>query len=216
MGDETWRPLFQDDEESVRKYDALAENIPPWLKASVTLWITQRVAGQTHVLRTIERHLRITFDWVQVRDFGAMTALLRTLPSAKQQLRLIDFLLADLQADVIGNRPAADELQVLLTQGGSAWAVGERIPGSLGLVRRVPEGVQVAAEQSFSLGPAGQLLKQAWGNAYGLQPNASSAYRDAVRAAEAAATPVVSPKNLKGTLGTVIRDMEQQDRKSVV
>ena len=43
---------------------------------------------------------------------------------------------------------------------------------------------------------------------YGRNPNPSHAYREAIRAVEAAAIPVVSPKHAKATLGTVIGDMK--------
>lgn len=45
---------------------------------------------------------------------------------------------------------------------------------------------------------------------YGIEPSPSEAYRLAIMAVEDAAVPVVSPKNAVATLGTVLRDIEQQ------
>jgi hypothetical protein len=50
-------------------------------------------------------------------------------------------------------------------------------------------------------GRAGDLLSNAWRSVYGRHPDASSGYRYAVRAVEAAADPVVSPNNASATLG---------------
>jgi hypothetical protein len=62
-------------------------------------------------------------------------------------------------------------------------------------------------------GRSGVLLSDAWHAVYGRNPNASSGYRDAVRAVEAAAKPIVSPNNPSTTLGTIIRDIEAAPQK---
>ncbi|MBX9151808.1 hypothetical protein HCG77_28960 [Rhodococcus qingshengii] len=98
----------------------------------------------------------------------------------------------------------------MLVEAGSAWKVGVRA-GRLGLEKRVPEGVQVAAESTFAItGNAGRQLAEAWAAAFGVDPDPSKAYSRAVKAVEDAAIPVVSPLNGNATLGTVIRDIENQ------
>ena len=54
---------------------------------------------------------------------------------------------------------------------------------------------------------AAQHLEGAWGAAYGRLPNAGESYREAIKAVEAAAIPVVEPNNHKATLGTVLRQL---------
>jgi hypothetical protein len=58
-------------------------------------------------------------------------------------------------------------------------------------------------------------LRVAWGELMGRDPDPSNAYREAVRAVEAAAKPVLSPDNPRATLGTMIgalRDMPEKWR----
>lgn len=104
----------------------------------------------------------------------------------------------------------ASELDELLSRSNSAWTVGTR-SGKPGLVRRVPLGVQVGADRIMNrAGRAGERLASAWENLYKLQANPSEAYRLAILAVEDAAVPVVSPSNERATLGTVLKQMEDQ------
>ena len=59
------------------------------------------------------------------------------------------------------------------------------------------------SEQSDAAG----YLRSAWHHVYGRNPNPSTAYRDAVRAVEAAARPVVTPTDDLATLGKMIYDL---------
>lgn len=95
-------------------------------------------------------------------------------------------------------------LEHILEQNGSAWRVGKR-EGNAGLERRVPAGVELAAEQAMQRpGHAGDLLSEAWHAAFGRNPDPEKAYSKAVKAVEAAAIPVVSPRHAGATLGTVL------------
>lgn len=53
-------------------------------------------------------------------------------------------------------------------------------------------------------------MAKAWGELYGIEPNASAAYGLAIKAVEDAAIPVVSPNNERATLGTVLAQVEEQ------
>ena len=99
----------------------------------------------------------------------------------------------------------------ILSRSNSAWKVGERA-GKRALVRRVPEGVQVAADavmRSAGRG-AGVRLARAWEELYGLNPDPSKAYSLAIKAVEDATVKLVCSKHPAPTLGTVISDMENQ------
>jgi len=81
--------------------------------------------------------------------------------------------------------------------------------GHAGLERRVPEGVQDAANEVMAIGGnAGTLMSTAWHAAFGRDPNYQEAYRNAVLAVEAAATHIVEPTNAElGTLGTTVKKL---------
>lgn len=108
----------------------------------------------------------------------------------------------------------ARELERILLSASSAWKVGLRNE-NFGLVRRVPEAVQEAAEKAMTQGSAGALLSEAWSACYGRSADSEEAYEKAIKAVEEAAAHVVSPKNTRATLGTIIRDMKSQGSWSV-
>jgi hypothetical protein len=102
--------------------------------------------------------------------------------------------------------PGSDELshlQRLLVEGGSAYHVSVQHQR---LERRVDETAAKAFERSATVSgdEAGRHLRQAWTATYGLHPDPTTAYREAVRAVEAVACPLVLPNDPKRTLGKVI------------
>jgi hypothetical protein len=220
---ETWRPLGVDTDERVAAYDALHEEVPPWMWAPFWTW----VRGALTVIRTYSdgsgrvpmlnvslaeemcQSLRIPLPELR-SPVGTsagerqLSVALAKLVAHGQPLQIADYLLAH------GERVRADDLSALLERSKSAWRVGSRA-GRPGLVRRVPEGVQVAADAVMRrAGKAGVRLAEAWEALYGVAPDASKAYAASIKAVEDAAIPAVSPTNHNATLGTVLRQIEDQ------
>ena len=101
------------------------------------------------------------------------------------------------------------DLEELLSSGGSAWRATPD-----GLERRVGETLQSVAESTMGRETRpSQHLRDAWQKAWGRNPDASGAYREAIRAVEAAYAPIVSPKNERATLGTIIADIKNKPLK---
>jgi hypothetical protein len=126
-------------------------------------------------------------------------------------VRLSDDELLDLADWIVhrNNGAVANKLGYLLEAAGSAWTIGGR-NGRTGIVRRMSEGVQGAVEATLQEGAAGRILGEAWAAAYGRIPDPEEAYEKAIKAVEEVAAQIVSPKNTKATLGTIIRDMKAQ------
>ena len=89
------------------------------------------------------------------------------------------------------------------------WAVGVNAEGRCELQRRVGPAVGQLACQDGRAAPL-KHLAPAWREVHGRNPSPSEAYREAVRAVESVAIPVVSPNNQRATLGTVIADVKQK------
>jgi hypothetical protein len=97
----------------------------------------------------------------------------------------------------------ANELERLLTDGGSAWRVAD---DSNSLQRRVnPSAIE--AFRTLAEGVAATHLSVAWAAAYGRNPIPSRAYSEAIKAVEAATIPVVLPRDRMATLGKVIGEL---------
>lgn len=207
-----WLPLSQ----RTGKKPALTgpyDGIPSWLSHSVTEWSVSRfryfhsVYGHTEDqqrLNRAERKLRIELP------MGSFDARLKALIEQALDdddvfLDLLDFLLNDLDTNPHGDDPTfAKELAGYLSEAASAWRVAKR--NDRFCLERVSSPESMAAvDIATSAGDrAGQLLASAWNAVYGRETNASLAYRDAVRAVEAAARPIITPADAAATLGKMI------------
>jgi hypothetical protein len=106
-----------------------------------------------------------------------------------------------------------EELGELLNQGGSAWEVAAS-EGNHQLTRRaVGPVVEVLAQTATAATRAHDHLDSAWSRLMGRDPDPSGAYREAVRAVEAVAKPVVLPNNDRATLGVMIAAMKEKPEK---
>ena len=224
MSEETWRPLGVDGADEVAKYDALHDDVPEWMAPRFWAWIRESISviraypdgsGRFPMLdealaEEMAQTLRITLPALrsgerssragQIQLQSAMAALMKH----SQPLQIVDYLLAH------DGNAKAEVLDALLERSKSAWEVGTRA-GRPGLVRRVPLGVQVAADAIMArAGQAGVRLAKAWEELYGIVPNASAAYALAIKAVEDAAVPVVSSTNHRATMGTVLKQIEDQ------
>ncbi|HMS48710.1 hypothetical protein [Candidatus Neomicrothrix sp.] len=223
MSEEPWRPLGVDSEDEVAEYDALHDGVREWLDAPYWAWVLESLttyrqfhngSGRVAMLNIglaeqMCQTLKIALPNLRTalghdngrRQLERAEAVLRRHPHS---LQVADYLLAH------DSSAAANSLDAVLERGKSAWAVGTR-SGRPGLVRRVPLGVQIAADSIMArAGRAGVRLADAWGQLYGLASNASEAYRLAILAVEDAVIPIVSPTNRGATLGTVLRQLEDQ------
>ncbi|MEU5904627.1 hypothetical protein ABZ780_09640 [Micromonospora sp. NPDC047467] len=224
MIEEAWRPLGIDTEEEVAEYDALHDGVPKWMRSSFWVWVRDALtvrrryrdgSGPALMLDTdLAEHMCQTLK-IPLPDLRSskvsdttgqwqLTTAITTLQKHDAPLQIADYLLAH------GSHAGADDLGAILVRSKSAYQIGVRT-GRPGLTRRVPLGVQVAADAAMARsGRAGTRLAKAWEELYGLTPNASEAYRLAILAVEDAAVPVVSPSNSRATLGTVLRQLEDQ------
>jgi hypothetical protein len=103
------------------------------------------------------------------------------------------------------------DLELILLESGSKWRVAETEPGNFCLEERVDATTTEAMGDMVDRGgDVAQYLTKAWNETFGRSPNPSVAYSNAIKAVEAAAWPVVIPKNNKATLGTIIQAMKDK------
>lgn len=113
----------------------------------------------------------------------------------------------NLGEDIASPASRALPLARVLILGGSAWGVDQVADQEGRSFRLARRAVGPVPDAVAALSPATRAhahLVQAWNRSTGRNPDPSGAYREAVRAVEAAAKPVVLPKNDRATLGTMI------------
>ena len=234
-GSPRWLPLSVRQGGGSIDHQTLRDDVPSWLEPSLSAWVTSNIRDSTFapvgMLRTMERALRRNldsnlFEMYQLTPGRGDEHLREKLISEGVLLDAADWLLAFLWSQdpwgvtEDGEAEASEQLEdllqdlnLILEQAGSAWMARGDETGAR-LERRVPQEVSAAADLAIGTEdrPA-EHLRAAWARTYGRKPDPGGAYRDAVRAVEAVAQPIVSPRNRKATLGTMIRDMLQKPEK---
>jgi len=206
-----WVPMDEDPTD----YGTLHEGIPAWIAPQLWNWIsvvTNATDPRSHTFTsTFQRmDLALRFSSSLYEHVTSMHGLgmIRNNFSAPDIFKIVDFLVADNDSHdrAVQNR----HLEELLRDGGSAWRVGTRA-GHAGLERRVPVGVQEAAEHIMDSSElAGRILSEAWHAAFGHNPDPEKAYKKAIVAVEEAAAEKVIPNNKTATLGSILKAMKDQ------
>ena len=198
MTDATWAPLS-------RRVAGLGpdrtvhEGVPPYMVGVLRNWAygifseAYRYSGGSDLSDMIEFRLR-------------RESLNLSESSVDELLDVIDALLSwwlSSESDEI------DALEEILTTGGAGWRVNA---DRKGLERRVDVTVTAAVIETVhtTRDEAAEHLAAAWSATYGRHPDPDKAYSHAVLAVEAVSCPLVAPRSDRATLGSVIRDLNNQ------
>jgi hypothetical protein len=207
--EENWRPLsVRTGQKPSTAFDELHEGVPSWMEKSLRSWIAGLVSRQTgfgdsvannEVIHELERRLR--------RDLNLSGAGETRLDQFMYLVEDDAFALDVADALVCMQPKETAALEPMLSQAGSAWRATKR-----GLERRVSEAAQAQFEATQA-GRAGEHLRQAWSSAYGRKPNASDAYREAVRGVEVYVCRALLPNDAKATLGKALGQLRADPSK---
>lgn len=214
-----WRPLSVRDEPAASdEYDALHDGVPEWLSVPVGKWISD-VFESLNYQANLSNTLDLLYGMLRrpMPTSGPHSAVNNLIEAAANgDLDVLDACvwLTDTYTSGWDHR---DRLELLLKVHGSAWTIGQNEVDQPCLTRRVDPTVEVALKAEISeQGNAARHLQRAWHRVYGRNPDAGGAYREAVRAVEAAAKPVIAPTATAATLGTMIADLRNKPEKWTV
>ena len=188
------------------------EGIPAWIDQSVRQWLRlQLMDGETR-----DR----LFARFHITDDVSAHAVRERVVKQLNEVELLDWLDGVLSIDAEGEdyllhsiAYTANKLETLLREGHSIWKVSDRCDS---LERRQDETVTAAAHQagqtaeSYGRAAAAERLRNAWSKAYGLHPDPSKAYCEAILAVEAVAVPAITPKEASAHLGHVYGQLRTQ------
>jgi len=174
------------------------EGIPAWINDSVKEWLL----GELHAARVRERlFARLHFDPLAAPVTGRMIDDL-------DEQALLDWIdgVLHINRNYSSTRSSSGELEDLLREGHSIWKVSDSHDS---LERRQDRTVTKAAHKATEIArasgrpAAAARLEEAWSAVYGLHPDPSKAYGQAILAVEAVAVPAIVPTDLNATLGAV-------------
>ena len=188
------------------------EGIPPWIDQAARSWL--------HVM-LISTHERLFARLHFTGHFDSTAA--RSLVRSLNEVDLLDWIDGALNVNAERYREIGlpdsslenhtKDLQTLLMEGHSIWKVSDSFDG---LERRQDETVTAAAHQagqtaeSYGRTAAANRLKSAWSKTYGLHPDPSKAFGEAILAVEAVAVPAITPKEADAHLGHVYGQLRTQ------
>ena len=211
----SWRPLSRREDPT---YDEPREGVPDYLADPLLDWISAVVRsigfGALPLMAQIQLRLRISPP-LDLKHINYALASLKTRVNQDGTL-FLDTL--DLLLHLAVSQSRRTGLSNILRTGGSVWDVREpdQRAASEGakLVRRAPGPVaDTMAIAASSSDRAHSHLNAAWGALMGRSPDPSVAYREAIRAVEAAAKPIVLPNNERATLGQMIAALRDKPDK---
>jgi hypothetical protein len=204
------------------RFDGPQEGLPSYLVDPVISWtrgaiFELRRNGQFPRRDVVERiqlalRMRSPLEWRNGAQSAARSLLERMKREREFAIDVIDFLVQEVTDSAYANR-----LDQILTEGGSVWEVARTDKNKRFLARRVSGPVSdVIQSVSQDSERVGNHLEAAWQKLLGRQPDPSAAYREAIRAVEVAAKPVITPSDPTATLGKMIRAIEDKPEKWTV
>ncbi|MFL6238370.1 MAG: hypothetical protein ACJ735_02595 [Actinomycetes bacterium] len=188
------------------------EDVPPHLASVLWQWIVDPLRNSDELLQVVGLYLRLPMPDATSGPSAHGSALdkLASLVNEQPTLRL-DLVEAVLRAtsDDYRYRSHLEALEPLLAIGHSAYRVRDDFTAlEMRIMPETRDAVAAAVDAGSARGSSGAHLAAAWNAAFGRSSrDPVKAYSEAIKAVEAAAAPVVSPKNLKATLGTMIGEM---------
>ena len=219
----TWRPMSLRGGDPDPRFDGPSEGLPPWLKGPVLEWVKAAFHPGGYVNDGALRALQLDFRLERPLGAGGIyphnDLLSRMDADDAFALDVLDWMVHNHKYFSEGHQSEewVEELGLLLNQGGSAWEVTTLDYMSHQLTRRaVGPVVEVLEQTATEAARAHKHLSDAWSKLMGRGPDPSGAYREAVRAVEAVAKPVILPNNDRATLGQMIAAMREKPEKWAV
>ena len=206
-------PRFDGPQEGLPDY--LLQPALDWLEG--ILWVDEPPYGaqlNVDVLRAVQLALRMNppLDWSNGATSASRTLKDRMARNREFALDVLDFFVQQVAAPSYAN-----QLSQTLTLGGSEWEVAELPDDGRHLAKRVIGPVRETIDELRSDSErAHHYLSIAWQKLVGRNPDPSAAYREAIRAVEAAAKPVITPDDPGATLGKIIRAIRDKPEKWTV
>jgi hypothetical protein len=199
------------------------EGLPPYLMGPVLEWVGSRFYEPLHrtprskLATAIQLVFRLDEPLDDGRHEGAIEDLLSRMRADEGlALDVVDYVLHNVRGVVEVYEEASEvvhDLDMRLELGGSVWEVSAASNGAYQLSRRAVGPVRDVIGNLVASDRAHSHLMNAWDKLAGRHPDPSAAYREAIRAVEAAAKPVIAPKDQLATLGKMIRALGDKPEK---
>lgn len=205
-----WMPL------SVRRNQqsefSLIDNVPQFMRHGIKEWIQQAINGDNRLVAQMGLELRIDELSDNIDNFYPDDAVIACIQRSGPWDMYDESLALDVMDWLLGHGCGdAQSLEHILKSAGHVLRVS---PDGSRLVERIEPTLWNEHEQVTQLDDqASQYMQEAWALAFGREPNLSDAWGRAVKAIETLLKPIVSPKNDKATIGSMVSALRQSPDK---
>lgn len=211
-----WVPWDADEDEVVQLH-VVREPIPDSMRPALREWLYLRLMDSSGISRestvtTLQSALRINLEFE--RGNALTEELVNALEARgdKILLRTVDFLLALYEFHSYQAEPS--EVEALRWHLDTSLAAIDIVLQDrvYRLGRRLPEGVEAAAQLAVDSTPkvAGRHLAKALREMQTLEPDTSAVMTEGIRAVEAAAGAVVTPKDIAPRLSKIVAALKDK------
>lgn len=217
-----WRPWDADEAEHMQRLE-IKELVPETLRPFLVSWLRSQLntAGRGFAnassIYAVQSALGVNLNF----GHGAVptdTLTDRIVSKGDHLLmRVVDFVAATFEPEGGWRQDKPDAISSLswhLDQNMSSVQVALSDAGVYRISRRLPLGVEDSASAAVEAASesAGRHLLKAWNRMRDLEPDASAVMTEAIRAVEAAAGSVITPKDGQFRLGKIVQQLK--DRKT--
>jgi len=206
----SWTPL------SVRRNQqsefSLVDNVPQFMRHGIKGWIQQAINGDNRLVAQMALELRIDELSDNIDNFYADDAVIACIQRSGPWDMYDESLALDVIDWLLGHSYGqADALEYILKSAGHVLRVS---PDGNRLVDRIEPTLWNEYEQVTQPDDkASQYMQETWIFAFGREPNLNDAWDRAVKAIEVLLKPIVSPSDVRATLGKMISVLRQSSDK---
>ena len=189
------------------------DGVPTFMRRSINKWINNTIEwvahdGQLPLVTQIALELRIDELSDNIDNFYADDAVIACIQRSGPWDMYDESLALDVMDWLLGHGCGhAQSLEHILKSAGHVLRVS---PDGNRLVERIDPALWDEYEQVTQLDDqASQYMQEAWTLAFGREPNLSDAWGKAIKAIETLLKPIVSPSDVRATLGKMISALRQ-------
>lgn len=220
---DVWVPLSVREQGQAASWHVLHEGVPSHMQPGLTKAVKWMLKQSEAMSDTVQRRLRLDV----AQDFDTSESIIWLTETYPDLLLDVADCLLDLactndrfstqqtpifqvaeqrQAQAVTAANYIGSVRRVLREANSAYTVAmPEAPGRWSLVRRVDQtATDALADAAGQAADSAALLASAWAATFQREPDLTRAYRDAVLAVEAAASPILIPKDPTPTLGKAI------------
>lgn len=202
------------DREAAEAYEALHEFVTEWMAKPIQNWVRDFLQHWSYNdLASLFQLLRLKMEGDYTAGYYVGVLAQRATAPDHTALDILDICVRFTGA-VHDGEVHRDKLATILSLSRSKWKIAQTGPTAWELQDRVDPATSRRADEAMKPDDSASAhLRRSWSAVHGIDRDPNKGYDYAIKAVEAAARPVVSPRNLQATSTMMIKDLKAKPEK---